>query len=158
MWYSIKIKDTKIRVEVNFMEYKSKDIARAAIMLAMSTREEEAVLKENYKKNGIKSAAVDIGGDVIQSISKILERTLVASKRNGLIKDTHVYEGAVTGATREAIAQIMDKAAGFNVGGKIGIARYREHLSVCIFLTIGMFRLDDVVIGLGHRAIPVDND
>lgn len=124
----------------------------------MSTREEEAVLKENYKKNGIKSAAVDIGGDVIQSISKILERTLVASKRNGLIKDTHVYEGAVTGATREAIAQIMDKAAGFNVGGKIGIARYREHLSVCIFLTIGMFRLDDVVIGLGHRAIPVDND
>jgi hypothetical protein len=140
------------------MEYKSKDIARAAIMLAMSTREEEAVLKENYKKNGIKSAAVDIGGDVIQSISKILERTLVASKRNGLIKDTHVYEGAVTGATREAIAQIMDKAAGFNVGGKIGIARYREHLSVCIFLTIGMFRLDDVVIGLGHRAIPVDND
>ena len=140
------------------MEYKSKDIARAAIMLAMSTREEEAVLKENYKKNGIKSAAVDIGGDVIQSISKILERTLVASKRNGLIRDTHVYEGAVTGATREAIAQIMDKAAGFNVGGKIGIARYREHLSVCIFLTIGMFRLDDVVIGLGHRAIPVDND
>lgn len=140
------------------MEYKSKEIARAAIMLAMSTREEEAVLKENYKKNGIKSAAVDIGGDVIQSISKILERTLVASKRNGLIKDTHVYEGAVTGATREAIAQIMDKAAGFNVGGKIGIARYREHLSVCIFLTIGMFRLDDVVIGLGHRAIPVDND
>lgn len=127
-------------------------------MLAMSTREEEAVLKENYKKEGIKSAAVDIGGDVIQSISKILERTLVASKRNGLIKDTHVYEGAVTGATREAIAQIMDKAAGFNVGGKIGIARYREHLSVCIFLTIGMFRLDDVVIGLGHRAIPVDND
>lgn len=140
------------------MEYKSKDIARTAIMLAMSTRKEEAVLKENYKKEGIKSAAVDIGGDVIQSISKILERTLVASKRNGLIKDTHVYEGAVTGATREAIAQIMDKAAGFNVGGKIGIARYREHLSVCIFLTIGMFRLDDVVIGLGHRAIPVDND
>ncbi len=140
------------------MIYKSKDIARAAIMLAMSTREEEMQMKEEYKKNGIKSAAVDIGGDVIQSISKIMERTLVASKRNGLIQDTHVYEGAVTGATREAIAQIMDKAAGFNVGGKIGIARYKEHLSVCIFLTIGMFRLDDVVIGLGHRAIPVENE
>ena len=66
------------------MEYKSKDIARTAIMLAMSTREEEAVLKENYKKEGIKSAAVDIGGDVIQSISKILERTLVASKETVL--------------------------------------------------------------------------
>ena len=43
----------------------------------------------------------------------------------------------------------MDKAVGFNVGGKIGIARCQEHLSVCIFLTIGMFRLDEVVIGLG---------
>lgn len=140
------------------MDYKSKDIARAAITLAMSTREEEAVLKENYKKNGIRTAAVDIGGDIIQSISKILERTMVATKRNGLVKDSHVYDGAVTGATREAIAQVMDKAAGFNVGGKIGIARCREHLSVCIFLTIGMFHLDDVVIGLGHRAIPVDED
>lgn len=140
------------------MDYKSKDIARAAITLAMSTREEEAVLKENYKKNGIRTAAVDIGGDIIQSISKILERTMVATKRNGLVKDSHVYDGAVTGATREAIAQVMDKAAGFNVGGKIGIARHREHLSVCIFLTIGMFHLDDVVIGLGHRAIPIDED
>lgn len=140
------------------MEYKSKDIARAAIMLAMSTREEEAILKDSYKKNGIKSAAVDIGGDIIQSISKILERTMVASKRNGIVKDSHVYDGAITGATREAIAQVMDKAAGFNVGGKIGIARCREHLSICIFLTIGMFRLDDVVIGLGHRAIPVDDE
>lgn len=140
------------------MEYKSKDIARAAIMLAMSSREEEAVLKESYGKTGVRTAAVDIGGDIIQSISKILERTMVASKRNGIVKDSHVYDGAVTGATREAIAQVMEKAIGFNVGGKIGIARYKEHLSVCIFLTIGMFRLDDVVIGLGHRAIPVDNE
>jgi len=82
------------------MDYKSKDIARAAITLAMSTREEETVLKENYKKNGIRTAAVDIGGDIIQSISKILERTMVATKRNGLVKDSHVYDGAVTGATR----------------------------------------------------------
>lgn len=140
------------------MDYKSKDIAKAAIMLAMSTREEEMELKENYKKSGIRTAAVDIGGDIINSITKIMERTLVASKRNKLITDTHVYEGAVTGATREAVAQVMDKAAGFNVGGKIGIARYREHLSVCIFLNIGIFRLEDIVIGLGHRAIPVDAD
>lgn len=140
------------------MEYKSKDIARAAIMLSMSSREEENILKENYKKNGIKTAAVDIGGDIMQSISKILERTLIASKKNEIVKDSHVYDGAITGATREAIAQVVNKAAGFNVGGKIGIARYREHLSVCIFLTIGMFRLDDVVIGLGHRAVPIDEE
>lgn len=139
-------------------KYTSRDIAKAAVMLAMSSsRAEEAEMKARYRKDGIKSAAVDIGGDIIQSITKIMERTLVASKRNRVISDTHVFEGAVTGATREAIGQVMDKAAGFNVGGKIGIARYKEHLSVCIFLNIGIFRLEDVVIGLGHRAIPIDD-
>ena len=108
-------------------------------------------------KEGIKTAAVDIGGDVVASIPKILERTLVAAKRNGLISESHVYEGAITGAAREAIDQILNKSVGFNVGGKIGIARCQEHLSVCIFVTIGMFRLDEVVIGLGHRAVPNDD-
>ena len=97
------------------MQYKSKDIAKASVIMAMSSREEEIELKEKYIKQGIKTAAVDI-------------------------------------------AQIMDKAVGFNVGGKIGIARCKEHLSVCIFLTIGMFRLDEVVIGLGHRAVPVEEE
>ena len=139
------------------MRYKSKDIAKVSIVMAMSTREEESDLKESYMKQGIKTAAVDIGGDVVDSIPKILERTLVAAKRNGLITESHVYEGAITGAAREAIDQILNKSVGFNVGGKIGIARCQEHLSVCIFLTIGMFRLDEVVIGLGHRAVPADD-
>lgn len=138
------------------MKYQSKDIARAAIMMALSSREEENDLKVEYRKKEIKTAAVDIGGDIIKSIAKILERTMVASKRNNIVKDSHVYDGAIMGATREALSQIMDKAAGFNVGGKIGIARYEEHLSICIFLNIGMFSLDDVVIGLAHRAIPID--
>lgn len=136
------------------MSYKSKDIAKVSIKMAMSTRDEENILKEKYIKEGIKTAGVDIGGDLVASIPKILERTLVAAKRNGLILESHVYEGAITGAAREAIDQILNKAVGFNVGGKIGIARYKEHLSVCIFLSIGMFRLDEVVIGLGHRAVP----
>ena len=66
---------------------------------------EEQELKDKYSKKGIKTAAVDIGGNVVESIPKILERTLVAAKRNGLISESHVYEGAVTGATREAIDQ-----------------------------------------------------
>lgn len=136
------------------MNYQSKDIAKAAIMMATSSREEEEELKIDYLEKSIKTAAVNVGGNIIDSIPKILERTMVASKRNNIVKDSHVYDGAIMGATREAIAQIMDKAAGFNVGGKIGIARYREHLSICIFLNIGMFSLDDVVIGLAHRAIP----
>ena len=50
--------------------------------------------------------------------------------------------------------QISLKANGLNVGGKIGIARQGEHISVCIFLSIGLLHLNEVVIGLGHRAIP----
>lgn len=140
------------------MKYESKDIARAAIMLATSNRQEENTLKINYKKKEIKTAAVNIGGDIIKSIPKILESAMIASKKNDVIRDSHVYDGAIMGATREALTQIMNKAAGFNVGGKIGIARYKEHLSVCIFLNIGMFSLDDVVIGLSHRAIPIDEN
>ena len=65
------------------MQYKSKDIAKASVIMAMSSREEEAELKVKYLNSGIKTAAVDIGGNVVDSISKILERALVASKRGG---------------------------------------------------------------------------
>jgi hypothetical protein len=41
-----------------------------------------------------------------------------------------------------------------NVGGKIGIAKRGEHISVCIFLNIGLLHLDEVVIGIGHRSLP----
>jgi hypothetical protein len=140
------------------MKYKSKNIAKIAIIMALSSREEEETLKEEYKKQNIKTAAIDIGGSVIDSVSKIMERSVITAKRNGIIDDSHVNEGALVGATREAIEQIKNKALGFNVGGKIGIASGEEHLSVCIFLTIGMFRLDEVVIGLGHRAIPMKEE
>ena len=100
------------------------------------------------------AVAVDIGGNLISSIPKIIERALVASKRTGIIKDCHVHDGAIAGATRDALMQISLKANGLNVGGKIGIARQGEHISVCIFLSIGLLHLNEVVIGLGHRAIP----
>ena len=83
------------------MKYTSKDIAKASIIMAMSSRDEEKILKEKYLKDGIKTAAVDIGGNVIESIPKILERTLVAAKRNNLISESHIYEGAVTGRSEE---------------------------------------------------------
>jgi hypothetical protein len=47
----------------------------------------------------------------------------------------------------------MPKALGLNVGGKIGIARHQDHVSVAIFLGIGLLHLDEVSIGLGHRAV-----
>lgn len=136
------------------MNIGSIDVAKAAISMALTLREEEKKLEEDFKNKGIISVAVDVGGNINQSIPKIVERALVASKRCGLIKDCHVHDGAVAGATREAILQVLSKASGLNVGGKIGIARSGEHLSVCIFMSIGLLHLNEVVIGIGHRSIP----
>lgn len=72
-----------------------------------------------------------------------------------MIREEHLHEGAVIGATRDAVIQVANRANGQNVGGKIGIARGGEHISVCIFLSIGLLHLDEVVIGIGHRALPI---
>jgi hypothetical protein len=136
------------------MDIQSADVAKASIEMSISSRENEKILTESFKNKGILTVAVDIGGNLNDSVSKVIERALVASKKKGLIKeDYHVHDGAVVGATREALSQIMQKASGLNVGGKIGIARSGEHLSVCIFMSIGLLHLNDIVIGLGHRSI-----
>lgn len=132
----------------------SRDVARAAIKMSLSeSREEEKELKKVYAQMNIKTAAVDYGGDFVSSVNKITERSVVAAKREHVIHELHADEGAVAGATREAISQIMSKAIGLNVGGKIGIARYKDHISVAIFLGVGLLHLDEVAIGLGHRAV-----
>lgn len=132
----------------------SKEVARAAIQMCLTkSREEEKLLKEQFYKEGISAAAVDYGGEFITSVNKIVERAVVAAKREGVINDTHPEEGAVAGATREAISQIMTKAIGLNVGGKIGIARCGDHISVALFFGIGMLHLNEVAIGLGHRVV-----
>lgn len=136
------------------MESNSTKIAKIATRMAICEREEENELKRIYSEKGIKVTAVNIGGNINSSISKILESALVASKRNGLIREEHLHEGAVIGATRDAIIQVENRASGQNVGGKIGIARGGEHISVCIFLSIGLLHLDEVVIGIGHRSLP----
>ena len=132
----------------------SLEVAKHAIQMALSTREEEEELKIVFRKKGILGTAVNIGGNINDSTSKILERALVAAKRNGVIREEHLHEGGVVGATRDALMQVFNRASGQNVGGKIGIARQGEHLSVCIFLSVGLLHLNEVVIGLGHRAIP----
>lgn len=136
------------------MNHLSTDIAKASVKLALSSRSNEEKLITAFKEKGIRVTAVDIGGTFSSSTIKIIERALVASKRGGLIKDCHVHDGAVAGATKEALEQIAPKANGLNVGGKIGIARSGEHISVCIFLSIGLLHLNEVVIGLAHRSIP----
>lgn len=133
----------------------SKKVASAALRMAMSeSREEEIYLKEQYTREGIRTAAADYGGEYISAIRKIVERAVVSARREGVIKEIHGDEGAVAGATREALTQIMPKALGLNIGGKIAIARRDEHLSVAVFVGVGLLHLDEVAIGLGHRVAP----
>ena len=133
--------------------YSSIDISKEAIRMAISSREEERKYEKNLRDKGIKVVAVDIGGNLNESIIKIIERALVASKRSGIIRGTHVEDGAIAGATRDAISQVSGRANNLNVGGKIGIARGGEHICVSIFLSIGLLHLNEVVIGLGHRSL-----
>ncbi|HEY8350421.1 MAG TPA: HutP family protein [Clostridiales bacterium] len=141
-------------MEQTVKEYGSRDIAAAAVKIALTKdRTEEKQLQQELARLGIRTAAVDYGGEFINSVMKIIERAVVSSKREGVIQESHVEEGAVAGATREALSQIMPKALGLNVGGKIGIARYRNHISVSIFFGIGLLHLNEVAIGLGHRVV-----
>lgn len=131
----------------------SREVARAAIMLAMTAnREEETALRAELNAKGVVSAAADFGGEFVSSVMKIVERAVVAAKREGVIGDTHHAEGAVAGAAREAVSQVANKAMGLSVGGKIGVARCGEHVAVAVFFAIGLVHLNEVCIGMGHRA------
>ncbi|MTV47414.1 hut operon positive regulator HutP [Heliobacillus mobilis] len=131
----------------------SKRVAAAALRLAMSeSREDEHELRRMFLQEGIRTAAVDYGGEFVPAVKKIIERAVVAAKREGVIRESHPEEGAVAGATHEAMMQIMPKAVGLNIGGKVGIARYQDHISVAIFFGIGLLHLDEVAVGMGHRA------
>ena len=129
------------------------DVGRAALRMALTaTREEEERLKEHLKQEGFKAAAVDFGGEFLPSIKKIVERAVVASERQNIVTDTHVGAGTVAGAAHEALEQMMAKAIGFNVGGKIGIARHGEHLCVAVYMSVGVLNLNEIGLGMAHRS------
>lgn len=132
----------------------SKRVASAALKMTLTeTREEEEALKQELRQAGILAAAVNYGGDALSSVAKIVERAVVAAKREGIIKDIHTEEGAVAGAAHEALQQIMPKAMGLSIGGKIGIAKHHDHVSVAMVMSIGMLHLNEVAVGMSHRAI-----
>ena len=132
----------------------SRDVARAAIILAMtSSREEETIQKQRLTAMEIKSAASDFGGDFVGSVMKIIERAVVIAKREGIIGEKSHEEGAVAGAAHDAVIQVIDKAMGLNIGGKIGVARAEGHVAVAIFFTVGLVHLNEVCVGMGHRAV-----
>ena len=132
----------------------SRDVARAAIALAMTvSREDESAQKVRMIQSGVHCAASDFGGDFVTSVMKIIERAVVIAKREGLIGEAFHEEGAVAGAAHDAVAQVSNKALGLNVGGKIGVARSGDHVAVAIFFTVGLVHLNEVCVGLGHRAV-----
>ena len=136
-------------------KHSSLEVGRAALKIAITeSREEEQRVKEILAAKDIHSTAVDFGGDFIQSIVKIVERAVVAAERQNLVADTHLGAGAVAGAAQEALEQIKVKAMGFNVGGKIGIARNGEHICVAVFMGVGVLNLNELCVGLAHRSLP----
>lgn len=136
-------------------EIVSVDVGRAALKMAItSSREEEQHIRTQLLQDGIKSVAVDFGGEFLVSVKKIIERAIVAAQRQGLVPENHIGEGAVAGAVHGAIDQIFTKCAGLNVGGKIGIARFDEHLCVAIYFGVGVLNLNEVAVGLAHRSLP----
>ncbi len=129
-------------------------VARAATRMALTgSREEEQQLKALLKAEGISAAAVDYGGDFMTLLKKGVERAIVAAVREGLIQEDPAQQGVVAGAAHEALSQIMPKAIGMSVGGKIGVARCGPSISVAVFLGIGLLHFNQVAIGVGHRGI-----
>lgn len=133
----------------------SRDVARAAIELSMTqSRDEEQRWRQTLRQRGfIRRRCGFWRPDFLTGIVRIVERAVVAAKREQVIGDSHLEEGGVAGAAREALNQVTPKALGMSVGGKIGIARSGEHVAVAVFFNIGLGHLDEVCIGLGHRAI-----
>ena len=132
----------------------SLDVGRAALRIAVtSSRGEENIVKQELADQQIKAAAVDFGGEFTGIIVKIVERAVVAAQRQGIVPDNHIGAGPVAGAAAAALEQVKLKALGFNVGGKIGIARHKEHLCVAIYMGVGMLNLNELCVGLAHRSI-----
>ena len=138
-----------------YKEFQSADVARAAIRMALSeNRSDENELREKLAKSGIRAVAVNFGGKFLDIIPKIYESAIVAAQRQHVISDTHVGDGSVVGAMESAIEHI--KLMGMNVGGKIGIARWKEHLCVAVFVEVGVLHFNEVTLGMAHRVLRND--
>ena len=135
----------------------SNDIGRAALRMALTeNRKEEYALRDELKEQDIQAVAINSGGRFLDILPKIYESAIVAAQRQKVISDTHVGDGSVLGAVESAIDQVKIKALGMNVGGKLGIARWKEHLCVAIYIGVGVLHFNEVAVGMAHRALRDD--
>ena len=132
----------------------SSDIGRAALRMALTeTRTEEYNLRDRLEKQGIHAVAVNFGGKFLDILPKIYESAIVAAQSQHVITDTHVGDGSVLGAMESCIEQLKLKLIGMNVGGKIGIARWNEHLCVAVYVGVGVLHFNEVAVSVAHRVI-----
>lgn len=135
-------------------ESRTVEVARVAIRMALTaSREEEQALKAVLAREGVRATAIDYGGDSLALVKKGMERAVSAAVRDGLIAETPGEQGVVAGAAHEALAQVLPKAMGLSVGGKLGLVRQGHNLCVAVFLGIGLLHLDEVAIAVGHRGL-----
>ena len=127
------------------MEYNSIAVGRAALQLAITeSRQKEQELRKELQEKGIRSVAVDFGGQFVQSIPKIIEHAVVAAQRQKVVADNHIGEGAVIGATQEALEQLKRKAIGL--------------ISVAIYVGVGILHLNEIAVAIAHRSLPARED
>lgn len=138
-------------------EFESVDVGRAALRLALSeTRAAENDLKASLLEDGIRGCAVNFGGKFLDILPKVYESAIVAAQRQHVISDTHVGDGSVLGAVESAVDQVKVKAIGMNVGRKVGIARWNEHLCVAVYIGVGILHFNEIAVGIAHRTLRDD--
>lgn len=141
-----------VKKEYNF---RSIDVARFATnLVSTGSREKEMEYRKYLETFEVQSVAVDFGGKFEKVVPQIIEHGAVAAQRCGLIEDQHVQIGDIVGAIHQVLIELGSIAVGLNVGGKLAIARYKEHLCVAIFAEIGLIHLNEVFINIAHRSVP----
>ncbi|MDY6084681.1 MAG: HutP family protein [Dialister sp.] len=137
--------------------FESADVGRAALQLALSeTRTDENTLRDTLAAQGIRGCAVNFGGKFLDILPKVYESAIVAAQRQNVVSDTHVGDGSVLGAVESAMEQVKVKAIGMNVGGKVGIARWNEHLCVAVYIGVGVLHFNEIAVGIAHRTLRDD--
>ena len=141
-----------VKKEYNF---RSIDVARFATnLVSTGSREKEMEYRKYLETFEVQSVAVDFGGKFEKVVPQIIENGAVAAQRCGLIEDQHVQIGDIVGAIHQVLIELGSIAVGLNVGGKIAITRYKEHLCVAILAEIGLIHLNEVFINIAHRSVP----
>lgn len=107
----------------------SRDVARAAIELSMTqSRDEEQRWRQTLRQQGVIGAAADFGGDFLTGIVRIVERAVVAAKREQ--GDWRFPPGGRRRgrAAREALNQVTPKAPGHEVWAEKSALPARESM------------------------------